>query len=68
MRFPCCCAIWLLLLAGTSLAKKTPVNTIQRETLSEYVQRMQQQGPDLSHSSPGSLWTDNGRLASMNTD
>jgi len=68
MRFPCGCAIGLLLLAGTSHAKKTPVNTIQRETLSEYVQRMQQQGPDLSHSSPGSLWTDNGRLASMNTD
>ncbi len=68
MRFPRSWAIGLLLLTGTSLAKKTPVNTIQRESLSEYVQRMQQQGPDLSHSSPGSLWTDNGRLASMNTD
>jgi len=58
----------LLALATASFAKKTPVNTIQRETLAEYVQRMQQQGPDLSHTSPGSLWTENGRLASMNTD
>lgn len=60
--------IWVFLSAGISLAAKTPANTIQRETLSEYVQRMQQQGPDLSHTTPGSLWTDNGRLASMNTD
>ena len=68
MRFSCTCAIGLFLLAGTSFAKKAPANTIQSETLSAYVQRMQQQGPNLSHSSPGSLWTDNGRLASMNTD
>jgi len=58
----------LLTLAAASFAKKTPVNTIQRETLAEYVERMQQRGPDLSHASPGSLWTENGRLASMNTD
>ena len=68
MRFSRDWAIWLLVLAGASFAKKTPVNTIQHETLSEYVQRMQQQGPDLSHASPGSLWTEAGRFASMNTD
>jgi len=68
MRFPCICTVALLVLTGASLGKKTTAGTIQRETLPEYIQRMQQQGPDLTHSSPGSLWTDNGRLSSMNTD
>ena len=58
----------LLLLVGTSAAKKNPAATIQRETLSQYVQRMQQQGANLSHTSLGSLWSNGGHLADMNTD
>ena len=61
-------SICLLLLASSSLAKKTKPDTIQRETLTQYVERMQQQGPDLTHASAGSLWTDSGKLASMNMD
>ncbi len=42
---------------------------IQRETLSAYVERMQQQGAELLPSgSPGSLWADNSRLAFLTGD
>ena len=58
----------LMLLASPSTAKKTKANTIQRESTSQYIQRMQQQAPDLVHASAGSLWTDSGRFASMNMD
>jgi flagellar L-ring protein precursor FlgH len=58
----------VLLLVATGFSDKTQPGKIQRETLSQYIERMEQQGPDLSHASPGSLWTDSGRLASMNSD
>src|SRR5262249_2488718 len=58
----------LLLCAGSSFAKKTKLASIQRETLSDYVQRMQQQNTDLPHRTNGSLWTDSGKLAAMNMD
>jgi flagellar L-ring protein precursor FlgH len=49
-------------------AKATKPKTIQRETQAAYIQRMQQQSPDLSHATPGSLWTDNGRFANLSAD
>src|SRR5579872_938140 len=49
-------------------AAKTKPKTIQRETQAAYIQRMQQQSPDLSHTTPGSLWTDNGRFANLSAD
>jgi len=58
----------LLLISSVAAAKKERANTIQRETLSQYVQRMQQQGVDLSQRTPGSLWSDSGRFSDMNTD
>jgi flagellar L-ring protein precursor FlgH len=41
---------------------------IQREDLAAYIQRMQPQVPELPSGSPGSLWTDNGRLAFLTGD
>ena len=49
-------------------AKETKPKTIQRETQAAYIQRMQQQSPDLSHATAGSLWTDNGRFANLSAD
>jgi flagellar L-ring protein precursor FlgH len=56
------------LLAPLVAAKQTKPKTIQRETQAAYIQRMQQQSPDLSHATPGSLWTDNGRFANLSAD
>jgi flagellar L-ring protein FlgH len=61
-------AVALLLLAVTVTAKASKEKKIQQETLADYVERMQQEGPDLMHASPGSLWTDSGLLAGMNSD
>jgi len=41
---------------------------IQRETLDHYIQRMQQQAPDLKPTSGGSLWTDSGRFVGVAAD
>jgi len=56
------------LLAAPALAKETKPRKIQRETQAAYIQRMQQQSPDLSHATAGSLWTDNGRFANLSAD
>ena len=55
-------------LVPLAVAKETKPKTIQRETQAAYIQRMQQQSPDLSHASTGSLWTDNGRFANLSAD
>jgi len=61
-------ALAILFLAAMAIAKTSDQQKIQQETLTQYVQRMQQQSPDLSHATVGSLWTDNGRFADMNSD
>jgi flagellar L-ring protein FlgH len=55
----------IVLLAPFALGK---AKKIQREDLAAYIQRMQPQGAELPSSSPGSLWTDNGRLAFLTGD
>src|SRR5690242_8028241 len=42
--------------------------TIQRETLSDYIQRMQLNSGTTGSSSLGSLWLDDGTLANLATD
>jgi len=54
------------LLIFPAAAKKTA--TIQHETQAAYIQRMQQQPPEVVHSTPGSLWSDGGRFSSLSTD
>jgi flagellar L-ring protein precursor FlgH len=49
-------------------AKETKPKTIQSETQAAYIERMQQESPDLSPATPGSLWTDNGRFANLSAD
>jgi flagellar L-ring protein FlgH len=67
MRFRSVCVMLAGLgIALTAQAKKQEM--IQRETQAAYIQRMQQQAPDLAHATPGSLWTDNGRFAALSTD
>jgi flagellar L-ring protein precursor FlgH len=55
----------ILLTASSALGK---AKKIQREDLAAYIQRMQPQVPELPSGSPGSLWTDNGRLAFLTGD
>jgi flagellar L-ring protein precursor FlgH len=56
------------LLVPPMVAKETKPKTIQRETQAAYIERMQQQSPDLTHATVGSLWTDNGRFANLSGD
>ncbi len=58
----------VMALGFSAAAKKIDEKKIQNETLAHYVDRMQQQSPDLVHASVGSLWTDAGPLAYMNSD
>jgi flagellar L-ring protein precursor FlgH len=55
-------------LAPLGVAKETKPKTIEGETQAAYIERMQQQSPDLLHQSMGSLWTDNGRFANLSAD
>ena len=59
------CLSCLLLVSVSAVAKQ---KNIQRESLAAYVQRMQQQVPEVGSGSPGSLWADNGRLAYLAGD
>ena len=56
----------IILLTASFAVGKT--KKIQREDLAAYIQRMQPRGPELPSGSPGSLWTDNGRLAFLTGD
>lgn len=47
---------------------KKASGVIQSESLDQYLARMQQGIPLAEAKSPGSLWTDSGRLASISTD
>ena len=58
----------ILLLTPTLLAQAKKTKAVQKETLESYVQRIQQQAPDLASKSTGSLWTDNGRFVGMFSD
>ncbi|HUK23291.1 MAG TPA: flagellar basal body L-ring protein FlgH [Terriglobales bacterium] len=61
-------ALALEFLLSASLAAKDKQKHVQGESRQQYVQRMQQQVPDLRPSSPGSLWTDNGTLVHFFSD
>ena len=68
-----CLALALLLAALPSWAKnekssKQASRSIQRESLSAYLRRLQPQVPDLASASMGSLWTDNGRFVRFFAD
>lgn len=58
----------VIALSFSATAKKVDEKKIQNETLAHYIDRMQQQSPSLVHASLGSLWTDDGPFAHMNTD
>jgi flagellar L-ring protein FlgH len=68
MRWPRITAVLMASSAPLAMGKDAKPATIQRECQAAYIQRMQQQSPDLSHASPGSLWTDNGRFANLSAD
>lgn len=58
----------LFLLFILSLSTNASQKKIQRESLDNYVRRMSQQAPDLTPSSAGSIWTDNGRFVGVARD
>ena len=49
-------------------SRQNPSRSIQRESLSAYLQRLQPQIPNLTPASPGSLWTDNGKFVRFFAD
>jgi flagellar L-ring protein FlgH len=51
-----------------SAGPKSKDNPPQRNGLSDYIQRVSAKAPDAAPSTPGSLWTDTGRLADMVAD
>jgi flagellar L-ring protein FlgH len=53
---------------GTLAAKGTRSKHVQGESREQYIARMQQRMPDLAPTSPGSLWTDNGKFVRFFTD
>ena len=68
MHWPRITAVLMASIAPLATAKNAKPTTIQGESQAAYIQRMQQQSPDLGHTSPGSLWTDNGRFANLSAD
>ena len=58
----------LFLLVSAASARIKTSKSIQHENREQYLQRMQQQVPDLSPASPGSLWTDNGKFVRFFAD
>jgi flagellar L-ring protein precursor FlgH len=59
----------LAIACGIAQAKeKVPNGRIQRETLADYIARMQQADMTVVPQSTGSLWVDNGRLANTAAD
>lgn len=61
-------ALGVLGVVASAAAKRTKPKNVQREGLQQYIERMQQQGPDLAPASAGSLWTDNGRFSNLGAD
>ncbi len=62
-----CMLLPFFLVAGAAAKVKVSKN-IQHENREQYLQRMQQQLPDLSPASLGSLWTDNGKFVRFFAD
>ncbi|HZQ95174.1 MAG TPA: flagellar basal body L-ring protein FlgH [Candidatus Sulfotelmatobacter sp.] len=59
----------LLVLPGVSVGKgKEKKNSVSRNGLAEYIQRVSAAAPDSASNTPGSLWKDSGRLANMVAD
>lgn len=58
----------LFLLVSAASARIKTSKSIQHENREQYLQRMQQQIPDLSPASLGSLWTDNGKFVRFFAD
>jgi flagellar L-ring protein precursor FlgH len=57
-----------VLLVSSAGAKTKASKNIQHENREQYLERMQQQVPDLSPASLGSLWTDNGKFVRFFAD
>jgi flagellar L-ring protein FlgH len=57
-----------ILLAAPLQAKDAKSKHVQGESRERYIERMQQQMPNLTPASAGSLWTDNGPLARFFSD
>ena len=62
------CALIVTLAAANALAKPKKMGTVQNESLGQYLARMEQASPPIVAKTPGSLWLDTGRLASVASD
>ncbi|HXJ85936.1 MAG TPA: flagellar basal body L-ring protein FlgH [Candidatus Binatia bacterium] len=59
--------VGVFLLAGEAVGKPKP-GVPKRDTLADYVQRVSAKATEASSTTPGSLWSDSGRLANMVAD
>lgn len=62
------CVLITVLAASHAFAKPKRTDTVQRESLAQYLTRMEQESPPVVSKTTGSLWLDAGRLASISAD
>ena len=62
------CVLLLSLTSFNGLAKPKKFDTVQNESLSQYLARMGQENSPIAAKTMGSLWTDTGRLATISAD
>lgn len=65
---PLFCALIIVFIAASGLAKPKKSDTVQNESLAQYLTRMGQESPPIVGKTTGSLWLDAGRLASISAD
>jgi flagellar L-ring protein FlgH len=56
------------LLAAAWAKEKDKTTPSKKDPLADYIQRVSAKAPDMQPTTPGSLWSDNGRLANMVAD
>ena len=62
------CTALIAITCANAIAKLKKPDTVQNESLSQYLARMEQESPSAMTKTTGSLWLDTGRLAAISTD
>jgi flagellar L-ring protein FlgH len=67
-KSPLACVLLFLLLQGAAAQAKQKKPAPKSDSLAEYIQRISSKPADTAPSTPGSLWSDSGRLANLVAD
>lgn len=62
------CTVLIAITCTSAIAKLKKPDTVQNESLTQYLARMEQENPPSLAKTTGSLWLDTGRLAAISTD